>query len=243
MINLNANRITKILGLYGFDSINECTRECVREHYGYENDFIESVASEYAKNFKQMALDDFSMESGLDVEESSLFNYGDCISIKPDGICSDGNIIHAVCSYKDRDIEEFESCELSRKIMIYAQYSMLAANTKKCHVIQWNSKTSKIETVKFNKKFIDQTKPIIDDFIYNTIETIETDSDRHLTNIDNSSKAKIAAEKYIKAQQNLTSAINKLNEATEKLNSFCVEEKINVAGLLLIKTNEGIKIK
>lgn len=243
MITLNANKITKILGVYGFDGVNECMRECAREYYRYDSEFIESIATEYSKNFKQLALDDFAMETGLEVEESELFNLASDILIKPDGICSDGALIQAFCSYKDKDINEFSSCHESRKIMIYAQYSMLTSGYKKCHIIQWNSFTSKIETIKFSQKFIDQTKPIVEDFIEDAIHAISNDSERHLTPIDNSAKAKRAVESYNKAQSNLVAAINKLNSATDNLNSFCDKKPINVAGLLLTPNNNGVEIK
>ena len=242
MINLNANKITKILGLYGFDGINECMRECVREYYRYESEFVENVATEYSKNFKQIAIDDFSMETGLDVEEAELFNLESDILIKPDGICSDRALLQVFCSYKDKELKEFDSANESRKIMIYSQYAMLVSGYKKCHVIQWNHNTSKIETIKFSKKFIEQTKPIIEGFVEDAIYAISNDSERHLTKIDNSAKAKSAVDSYNKAQGNLVSAINKLNSATDNLNSFCDKKPINVAGLLLTPNDNGVEI-
>lgn len=242
MITLNASKISQALGVYGFDGIDSCTRQCVREYYRAESEFIPSIASEYSSSFKEMAIADFSMETSVDVDEADLFHYGDNIAIKPDGICADGSIVHAICRYTDRDKSEFESCIENQKVMIYAHYSMLASNTTKCHVIQWSSLNSKIETIKFSKKFIDRTMPLINDFTDNVKETIGIDSERHLVPIDSSKKAVNAKESYFKAKSNLAMAREKLKRAKENLSSFCGKDKTNVAGLLLTPSDNGVEI-
>tara|TARA_R110000850_G_scaffold143345_1_gene265676 strand:- start:4887 stop:5618 length:732 start_codon:yes stop_codon:yes gene_type:complete len=242
MITLSASKISQALGVYGFEGIDACTRDCVRSYYQKESEFSQSIASEYSSSFKEMAIADFSMETSIDVDEADFFKYGDYVGIKPDGICADGSIVYAICRYADRNKSEFESCIEQQKVMIYAHYSMLASNTTKCHVIQWSSLNSRIETIKFSKKFIDRTMPLINDFVENVKEAVDLDSERHLVPIDNSKKAINAKESYLKAHSNLAMAREKLRRAQENISSLCDKDKINIAGLLLTPTDNGVEI-
>ena len=62
-ILFNARDVCLALGVYSQKGIDTLIRRKVREYIGLEfDDFVESAASEYSKNFKPMAIADFEME-------------------------------------------------------------------------------------------------------------------------------------------------------------------------------------
>ena len=74
---VTGSRVGAILGLNPWQTREDVMRAMVREYHGAPSEFEGNVATEHGKAHEEEATLDFTLETGLDVEETGFHTFED----------------------------------------------------------------------------------------------------------------------------------------------------------------------
>lgn len=217
------NRITgsaigAILGVSPFTKPKDVMRRMVRDANGCESEFTGNIATDYGAANELVAMLDFALETGLQVEETGFHIHSDhdWLGASPDGFVGDDAVIEIKCPYGKRDSSDFASIHEQLHYMAQIQYEMFCTGRKKCYFFQWSPKGTMLEVVEFNQSFIDGTLPRLKEFYEQFLIELES-PEKHLAPLVKTIDACKASARYEEALKTFNDAKVELEEAKEEL--------------------------
>lgn len=145
---ITGSRVAGIIGASKYKTSDDVMREMVREYHGAEREFTGNAATEYGNQHEDVALQDFEILTGLDVQRVGFILHNDnkWLGVSPDGLIdlpdSDEGV-EIKCPYSGK-IET-----LSERPDYYAQVclSLVVTNRNTWHFFCWSKDASHHEKV------------------------------------------------------------------------------------------------
>jgi putative phage-type endonuclease len=128
------------LGLNPWQTPADAMRTMVREYHGAEREFTGNVATEWGTFNEVGAAYEFSLITGLDVEECGFFEYGSWLGASPDGLVGNGAVVEIKCPFGIRNKSDPVFKNIKEEMPHYyaqIQLEMLCANKTWCYFYQW----------------------------------------------------------------------------------------------------------
>lgn len=231
---ITGSAIGAILGVSPFTKPKDVMRRMVRDANGYESEFAGNIATDFGAANEPVAMLDFMLETGLQVEETGFHVHPehDWLGASPDGFVGDDAVIEIKCPYGKRDSSDFASIHGQMHYMAQIQYEMYCTGRKKCYFFQWSPKGTLLEVVEFNKSFIDGTLPRLKEFYEQFLIELEN-PEKHLSPLIKTIDACKASARYEEALKTFNDAKAELEDAKEELIKLASGNKTVIGDLLV----------
>lgn len=170
-----------ILGLSPFSGRADVMRRMVREYHGAESEWKDNQAVTHGRNHEAVAILDFRIETGLDVEPVGFLPWGDWLGASPDGLTSDGGVLEVKVPFSLRKAEKPQFKTLADQPHYYAQVQLelLCADATHAWFYQWSANGSKLERIEPDQAWRDEYLPALHDFWLEYLDAIKA-PDEHL---------------------------------------------------------------
>lgn len=218
---ITGSKIGAILGLSPFATPDDVLRDMVREYHGAEKDFKGNIATEHGTRNEPNALADYVIETGNQVNEAPFVLHPDFdwLGASPDGYVGDDKLIEIKCPFGKRhetDDNAFLPISEQPHYMAQMQYQMLCTGRFECDFYQWSPYASKLEVVKFDPAYIEETLPLLKTFYERYLEEIKPENAwRYLDGGELVHRYKMAKAAVEAAQAELEEAKQALIDATD----------------------------
>ena len=231
---ITGSAIGAILGVSPFTKPKDVMRRMVRDANGYESEFTGNIATDFGTANEPVAILDFMLETGLQVEETGFHIHPDYdwLGASPDGFVGDDAVIEIKCPFGKRDSSEFVSINEQLHYMAQIQYEMFCTGRKKCYFFQWSPKGTMLEVVEFQQSFIDGTLPRLKEF-YDKFQLEIKNPEKHLAPLVKTIDACKASTRYEEALKVFNEAKSELDEAKEELIKLASGNKTVIGDLLV----------
>lgn len=238
------NRITgsaigAILGVSPFSKAKDVMRRMVRDANGCESEYKPNIATDYGTANEPVAMLDFTLETGLQVEETGFHVHPehDWLGASPDGFVGDDAVIEIKCPFGKRNSSDFVSIHEQLHYMAQIQYEMYCTGRKKCYFFQWSPKGTMLEVVEFNQSFIDGTLPRLKEFYEQFLIELEN-PEKHLSPLVKTIDACNASARYEEALKTFNDTKSELEEAKEELIKLANGNKTVIGDFLVYPINK-----
>lgn len=187
-----------ILGLSPFMKREDVMRNMVREYHGYEREFKGNQATEYGTFHEDMAMIDYQLKTEVAIEKTGFHKFSYWLGASPDGFVGFDKLIEIKCPYGQRDKipPVFKTLEQQPNYYAQVQVQLFVTGMSACDFYQWTPNGDYLETVFYDRKWIEKNLPILKEFY-----------DEYLIEIEN-------PEKYLQ---------NKRSQIEKKTISDCVD--------------------
>lgn len=236
---ITGSTIGAILGVSPFSKAKDVMRRMVRDANDCESEYKPNIATDYGTANEPVAILDFTLETGLQVEETGFHVHSDYdwLGASPDGFVGDNAVIEIKCPYGKRNSSDFASIHEQLHYMAQIQYEMFCTGRKKCYFFQWSPEGTMLEVVDFNQSFIDGTLPRLKDFYEQFLIELEN-PEKHLAPLVKTIDACNASARYEEALKAFNDAKEELDEAKEELIKLANGNKTVIGDFLVYPINK-----
>lgn len=236
---ITGSAIGAILGVSPFTKPKDVMRRMVRDANGCESEFVSNIATDYGTANEPAATLDFTLETGLQVEETGFHVHPehDWLGASPDGFVGDDAVIEIKCPYGKRNSSDFASIHEQLHYMAQIQYEMYCTGRKKCYFFQWSPKGTMLEVVEFNQSFIDGTLPRLKEFYEQFLLELKN-PEKHLAPLVKTIDACKASIRYEEALKAFNEAKEELEDAKEELIKLANGSKTVIGDFLVYPINK-----
>jgi len=233
---ITGSRVGAILGLNPWSSRDDVMREMVREYHGAEKEFIGNVATEYGKVNEYNARFELEIEHEIEVEETGFHVHPDYpwLGASPDGLVGNSWVAEIKCPYglrNDKD-PKFKTSTEQPHYLAQMQIEMACTSRYACYFYQWNQYVNKLETVYFDKEWLDEAIPKLHEFYIEYLEKTK-DPGEYIEDLVQLIPESVHADNYIAAKDKLEEAKADLEEAKEQLIKLANGKKSKIGDLLI----------
>ena len=152
---VTGSRVGAILGLNPWQTREDVMRAMVREYHGAPREFEGNIATEHGKAHEEEATLDFTLETGLDVEETGFHTYEDWAGASPDGLIQSENaVLEVKCPYGKRNGGEFKTAAEQPHYVAQMQWEMMCTGRSKAYFYQWSRHGHKLEIIDRDDDFL-----------------------------------------------------------------------------------------
>ena len=228
---VTGSNVGAILGVDPWRSPEDVLRAMVRSYHGAESEFSGNIATEYGNRMEADAVEQFKLESGLDVEEVGFFSYEDWAGASPDGKCSDGNGLEVKCPFGKRKGGNFKSLDEQPHYYSQMQFEMLCAGFPAVWFYQWSPHNSKLELVEKDQNWLDENLPKLRQFY--SFYLSELDNPEHLSPkrvTVNTQETKRLLDEYDQLKESMDNAKERRDEVQAELVKACGERDADAWG-------------
>lgn len=134
-MKLSTNIIHKLDNTKDRESIK---RQVIREHHGLHNELKSNIVHEYQQENKEVALLQYSTNTGLVITPAEEASFDDWLYAKADGVTESGGnkyLVFVCCAFHDRDKSELETHERYRQ---RAQAALMVYGYEYAIIITWS---------------------------------------------------------------------------------------------------------
>jgi putative phage-type endonuclease len=217
---VTASNVGAILGISPFRKRQDVVRAMVREWHGALSEFDGNVATEYGNMNEHLARTDYQLKTGNIVETTGFHTHDLWLGASPDGFIEDG-IVEFKCPYSLRNGGDFKSIFDQQHYYAQVQIQMYVTKTPLCDFVQWHKDDMMIETVQFDKGYIDEIMPKLRAFYDEFLEELHNPAHLKSRHDDVKDEAvNLLVEQYLSVK----SQIKELNECSELLLKQIIEE-------------------
>jgi putative phage-type endonuclease len=125
------------LGLNPWQTPADAMRAMVREYHGAEREFTGNIATEWGSFNESGAQFEFTLKTGLNVEECGFFEYEDWLGASPDGLVGDDALVEIKCPFGIRNDPDPVFKEILPHYYAQVQIEMLCTGRHLCYFYQW----------------------------------------------------------------------------------------------------------
>lgn len=163
---VTGSAVGAILGLSPYTSADDVLRRMVREYHKAPSEFEGNVATEYGQFHEAGAAFEYTLETGIPVEECGFFKFEDWLGASPDGLLGEDGLIEIKCPYGKRSDNppEFKSAEEQPHYYAQMQIEMYCAMRAYCHFYQWAQHGTRLEVVELNTAWLAERLPLLKAF-------------------------------------------------------------------------------
>lgn len=245
---VTGSRAGAILGLSPWQSPDDVLRAMVREYHGAESEFTGNVATEYGAYHEKGAIQDLTLEYGLNITDCGFYPYEDWLGATPDGhVEHDGNL-EVKCPYGQRakNPPEFKTLESQPHYFAQVQIEMFCSQRTKTYFWQWSPNGAVLEIVPVNKTWLSENLPKLKDF--HELYLSELDNPEHLAprlKIIESPAAQQLLDQYDDLSEQIELATEKKKEVMASLIDLAKEKNAEICGrkLTQVERKGGVDYK
>jgi len=160
---ITASAVGGILGLSPFQKPSDVMRRMINEYKGFPNEFTGNVATEWGVFNERGAIQQYELKTGNRVQQCGFFAYEDWLGCSPDGLIENNGMIEVKCPFGLRAAIEpkFKTAQQQTHYYAQIQLQMYVMGRTWCDFYQWAPHGESLETVKYDKPFMDTTlKPL-----------------------------------------------------------------------------------
>lgn len=165
---LTGSNIGAALGLNPYKTPDDLIRQMVREYHGAEPEFTGNIATEYGSHNEPIAAMDFTMKTGLDVDECGFFIHPEheWLGASPDGLINENAIIEIKCPFglRNKETPEFKTANEQPHYYAQVQIELACSGRVVCYFYQWAPKGDMIEIVNLDHEWLDENIKALNDF-------------------------------------------------------------------------------
>lgn len=163
---VTGSAVGAILGLSPYTSADDVLRRMVREYHKAPSEFEGNVATAYGQFHEAGAAFEYTLETGMPVEECGFFKHEDWLGASPDGLIGVYGLIEIKCPYGKRNDSppEFKSAEDQPHYYAQMQVEMLCADREWCDFYQWSQHGTRLETVNRSESWLSEHLPLLKAF-------------------------------------------------------------------------------
>lgn len=228
---ITGSSVGAILGVDPWRSADDVLRAMVRSYHGAESEFTGNIATEYGNRMEPEAVEQFKLESGLNVEEVGFFPYEDWAGASPDGKCIDGNGLEVKCPFGKRKGGDFKSLDEQPHYYAQMQFEALCSGFPAVWFYQWSPYNSKLELVEKDQDWLDENLPKLRQFY--AFYLSELDNPEHLSPkrvTVNTQETKRLLDEYDQLKEAVANATERQKEVQEELVKACGERDAEAWG-------------
>jgi putative phage-type endonuclease len=236
---VTASSVGAILGLSPYMKREDVMRNMVREFHEYEREFKGNQATEYGTFHEDMAVIDYQLKTGNTVEKTGFHNFENWIGASPDGFVAKNRLIEIKCPYGQRDKipPVFKTLEQQPHYYAQVQIQLFVTGMSACDFYQWTPNGDYLETVAYDRKWIEKNVPILkafyDDYLLQRMFPDQYLQDKRATNNANSTAYRVEYYFELKAQIAELDALAK--GVLEQIVKDCNEKDSDINGHKLTK--------
>lgn len=236
---VTASSVGAILGLSPYMKREDVMRNMVREYHDYEREFKGNQATEYGTFHEDMAAMDYQLKTGNVISKTGFHAYENWLGASPDGIIDMWTLIEIKCPYGQRDKipPVFKTLKEQPHYYAQVQVQMFVTKTNKCDFYQWSPNGDSLETVAYDKKWIEKNLPILkafyDEYLIERENPEKHLQDKRTTNNANSTAYRVEYYFELKAQIAELDALAK--GVLEQIVKDCNEKDSEINGHKLTK--------
>ncbi|AGH16091.1 exonuclease [Vibrio phage pYD21-A] len=236
---ITGSAVGAILGLSPFSKPSDVMRRMVREYHGAESEFEGNIATQYGQQNEPMAMIDFRMENGVEIEETGFHVHSEIewLGASPDGFVNDDAVAEIKCPFSKRDSDEFKPLSDQPHYYAQTQIEMYCTGRSKCYFYQWSPVGTMLEVVEFDQSYIDEILPKLAKFYEQYLEEIKS-PDKHLIPLTKTREAQALADEYHAAKEEADAANERLKAAKAALIKCADGHKSNISGVLVYPINK-----
>ena len=178
---VTASIVGAILGVAPYMTRDDAMRRMVRDYHGAEPEFTGNTATEWGTYNEEGARFDFTLETGITVEQCGFFTRDDWAGASPDGLTSDGGLIEIKCPFglKDKDEPAFKTAEEQPHYYAQMQFQMWVTGKPFTNFWQWTPKGTGHEIVNYDTEWVAENLPKLAAF-YQEYSLMELQNPDHL---------------------------------------------------------------
>jgi len=139
---VTGSNVGAILDLNEHRKPADVMRAMVREYHNAEPEFTGNVATRYGTFHEDLALQDFRMDVGMEVDDCGFFPYEDWLGASPDGLIGNSAVLEIKCPYSKRNAKsERDFKDISEQLHYFAQMQieMFCSDRKEAYFYQWST--------------------------------------------------------------------------------------------------------
>jgi putative phage-type endonuclease len=243
---ITGSRVGAIIGVNPYSKPEDVMREMVRQHFGLPAEFQGNEATQFGNDHEPIALQDYEVFTGNDVERVGLITCPDMpyLAVSPDGLIGSSAGLEIKCPFSG------VLSSIKDKPHYYAQVclSLIVTNRKAWHFWTWTSTGSQLETVTKEEalQWWSTYSDTINAFYSRYVETIASDelSEPYLADleVDLSDDADwvAAVESYLTAKDAeivAKNAVTAAKNALEKMANAQPCKRVRGGGVTMTKAN------
>ena len=173
---VTGSAVGAILGLSPYMSADDVLRSMVRAYHKAPSEFEGNIATEYGQFHESGAAFEYTLETGMPVEECGFFTHDDWLGASPDGLVGLMGLIEIKCPYGKRNDNppEFKTAEEQPHYYAQMQIEMICADREWCDFFQWAQHGTRLETVHRDDSWLAEHLPLLKAF-----------HERYLSELDN----------------------------------------------------------
>lgn len=236
---VTGSRVGAILGLNPWQTREDVMRAMVREYHGAPSEFEGNVATEYGKSHEEEAILDFTLETGLDVEETGFHKYEDWAGASPDGLIGDDAILEVKCPYEKRNGGEFKPASEQPHYGAQMQWEMMCTGRSKAYFYQWSRHGHELEIIDRDDDFLREACGVASQFYAEYLS--ELDNPEHLEPLRkeiNTDAVKLLLDEHDQLKEAQDLAKERQREVLEELVALSGENNALLWGRKLTKVEK-----
>lgn len=158
---VTASMVGAILGVAPYMTRDDAMRRMVRDYHGAEPEFTGNVATAWGTQNEDGARFEFTLSTGIAVEQCGFFTRDDWAGASPDGLTSDRGLIEIKCPFglKDKEDPKFKTAEEQQHYYAQMQFQMWVTGKPFTHFWQWTPKGTRHEIVYYNIRWVLENLP------------------------------------------------------------------------------------
>ena len=154
---ITASAVGGILGLSPFQKPSDVMRRMINEYKGLPNEFTGNAATEWGVFNEDGAIQQYELKTGNRVQKCGFFAYEDWLGCSPDGLLENNGMIEVKCPFglRSADDPKFKTAQQQTHYYAQIQLQMYVMGRTWCDFYQWAPHGESLETVKYDKPFMD----------------------------------------------------------------------------------------
>lgn len=218
---ITASSVGGILGVSPTINADGVLRRMVRDTLGAPSEFSGNVATDYGQRKEHAAIQDFMIETGLDVVPCDFVPYNEWLGVTPDGLIGDDTVLEIKCPFKFRAKYPPEFASIMDQPHYYAQVQiqMFCTSRPRAKFYQWAPGGTMLEDVDYDSDWIAGTIPVLIEFYDRYLAALKSPEDHlapHRCNIDTIYAQKLLTE-YDELREGIDNAETRMDDIVMSL--------------------------
>ena len=154
---VTGSAVGAILGVSPFTKRADVMRRMVRDWHGAPSEFTGNIATDWGTMNEDGAISQYEMKTGNKVEKCGFYTREDWLGASPDGLIGITGLIEVKCPFglRSKDPPVFKTAKMQVHYYSQMQIQMYVTGREWCHFYQWAPNGDELETVQFDKPYVD----------------------------------------------------------------------------------------
>ena len=154
---VTGSAVGAILGISPFTKREDVMRRMVRDWHGAPSEFNGNIATDWGTLNEAGAVSQYEMKTGNIVTPCSFYTMDDWLGASPDGLIGATGLIEVKCPFglRNKIPPVFKTAKMQVHYYSQMQIQLLVTNREWCHFYQWSPNGDELETVQFDKPYVD----------------------------------------------------------------------------------------